>query len=168
MSRLLGIFILSIVIFSACTHESSNNTTKAEKFTEVEVDKAEMSIVKNYYVPVYSNILHNNMKYPFELTATLSIHNTNFTDSIYVFSAEYYNTKGDAVKEFVTKPILLTGMESINFVIESGHKDGGLGDNFVVNWGAVKCTNMPLIQTVMISTEGQQGISFVCDGFEIQ
>lgn len=168
MNKYLSTILFALILLSACNEQSVDNSIKTEKFEEVQIDKTDMTIVKNYYVPVYSNILHNNMKYPFELTATLSIRNTNFTDSIYVFSAQYYNTKGDAIKEFVKNPILVKGMESINFVIESGDKGGGLGANFVVNWGAKNIANPPLIQTVMISTEGQQGISFVCDGFEIK
>lgn len=166
MKILIPFLLLVLVSCADNTEKKSAKSNKSYKF--VTVDKNTFTERQNVYVPVYSNILHNNLTLPFELTATLSIRNTNFTDSIYITKVTYFNTLGVAIHQYIDKTILLEGMESIDFVVESTNKTGGLGANFVVEWGATHSTNHPLIQTVMISTEGQQGISFVCTGFDIE
>lgn len=168
MLRYSLILSLALFVFTACSHKVRTEKAKQVNYKFVNLNTEKLAIQHSVYVPVYSNILHNNLTIPYELTATLSIRNTNFIDSIYVASVTYYNTLGNVVKEYINQPIMLEGMESIDFVVESQNKTGGLGANFVVHWASNKAKNKPLIQAVMISTEGQQGISFVCDGLEIE
>jgi hypothetical protein len=58
-------------------------------------------------------------------------------------------------------------MQSIEYVIEEDDVKGGTGANFIVNWGALKNDVKPIFQGVMISTSGQQGLSFVTEGVSI-
>ena len=62
-------------------------------------------------------------------------------------------------------PIFITPMETINIVIYQTDNAGGTGANFLVNWTLNdKAANPPLIEAVMKSTAGQQGISFTTRG----
>lgn len=54
-------------------------------------------------------------------------------------------------------------MESIEFVVEESEKAGGAGANFIIDWVASKYSNQIMIQSIMIGTSGQQGISFVTE-----
>jgi hypothetical protein len=43
-------------------------------------------------------------------------------------------------------------------------KRGGPGANFIVKWQSDNKVNQPIIEGIIISTKGQQGISFICPG----
>jgi hypothetical protein len=46
-------------------------------------------------------------------------------------------------------------------VVAEDEKIGGVGANFIVEWGANNCSDQILVQSVMIGTMGQQGISMI-------
>ena len=71
------------------------------------------------------------------------------------------------LKEYIDSTILLFPLESIEFIVDEKEITGGAGANFIVSWGANNYSDQLLIQTVMIGTEGQQGISFVTDSKNI-
>ena len=50
--------------------------------------------------------------------------------------------------------------ETLEIVIEETEEDGGTGGNFFFEWGVPKGDDPPFFEAVMISTLGQQGISF--------
>ena len=56
--------------------------------------------------------------------------------------------------------LLLLPMESIEFVDEDGEKAGGAGANFIIEWAATNYSSQLLVQSIMIGTYGQQGVSF--------
>ncbi len=57
-------------------------------------------------------------------------------------------------------------MQSIQYAL--GDKDfGGIGANFIIEWGALKPVTSPLIQAVMVGTSYKLGISFVSDAIDI-
>ncbi|MFK8103713.1 MAG: DUF3124 domain-containing protein [Saprospiraceae bacterium] len=71
------------------------------------------------------------------------------------------------VRAYVDKTLRLKPMESIDYVVEEQDELGGTGANFIIVWGAKSKHLNPLFQGVMISTMGQQGISFITDGISI-
>jgi Mg/Co/Ni transporter MgtE len=50
------------------------------------------------------------------------------------------------------------------YQIKESDKAGGSGANFIVGWEAETYANIPIIESVMIGTKGQQGISFLSRG----
>ncbi|MEL6925690.1 MAG: DUF3124 domain-containing protein, partial [Bacteroidota bacterium] len=93
--------------------------------------------------------------------------NTSLQDSIYIEDIDYYDTEGKLVRHFIDRILLLSPMQSIDFVIEENDTAGGTGANFIVNWGSNSGHVVPVFQGVMISTNGQQGISFLTSGISI-
>ena len=59
------------------------------------------------YLSVYSQIYSTTEHKTHDLTATVSIRNTNRTDTIYINSADYFNTKGDLIRHYI-KPVSYT------------------------------------------------------------
>jgi hypothetical protein len=112
------------------------------------------------YLPVYSHVYHFDNNRPFYLTITVSIRNTSEEDMLYLLRADYYNTDGDFVKKYLKQPIYVKPLETIEYVISETNKEGGSGANFIFEWASINEKNAPLIEAVMISTNGQQGISF--------
>jgi hypothetical protein len=123
---------------------------------------------QSVYVPVYSHIYIGNRGRPFQLSATLSIRNTDLYNTITVTSADYYDTQGKLVQRYIQKPILIKPMGAENLFVKESDTSGGAGANFVVRWKALKPVNEPIIESIMIGASSGQGISFVSRGKAIQ
>ncbi|MBF0210550.1 MAG: DUF3124 domain-containing protein [Desulfamplus sp.] len=123
-----------------------------------------LSTGQTIYVPAYSHIYAGDRELPMLLTVTLSIRNVDINHSIKVNYADYYGTKGERLKRYADRALQLKPLESIRYVIPQKDKSGGSGANFMVEWSSEKPVNPPIIESVMIGTEGQQGISFTSRG----
>lgn len=119
------------------------------------------------YLPVYSEIYHQTEHRTYKLTVTVSIRNTSGTDTLFIENAEYFNTRGTSIRSYVSKPVYVAPMETIEIVIPEKNSDGGTGANFIFDWRVGPATNEPLFEAVMISTHGQQGISYTTRGVRI-
>ena len=129
--------------------------------------KAMLSTGQRVYVPAYSHIYSGNREKPFLLTVTLSIRNIDPTRPITVTQVNYYETQGKLLKAYISTPVSLNPLESLRFVIPERDKGGGSGANFIVQWRSEQPTNPPIIESIMIGTQSQQGISFTSRGREI-
>lgn len=116
------------------------------------------------YVPVYSHIYHQDGSREFNLTATLSIRNTDPEHAITVAEVRYYDSAGGLIRSYLDEPLQLPPLSSTPFVVEERDKAGGVGANFLVEWRPTAEVSPPVIEAVMISTAGTQGISFVTRG----
>ena len=119
------------------------------------------------YLPVYSQIYHQYEDRTFNLTITVSIRNISLTDTVYILKADYFNTAGDNIRQYVKNPIFLEPMETVEIVIAEEDKEGGTGANFLFDWAMKTDKNPPLFEAVMISTYGQQGLSFATRGVPV-
>ena len=116
------------------------------------------------YVPAYSHIYHGNRESPLLLTVTISIRNVSPTESLTVTSVDYYDTKGGVVKKFITTPFVLGPFASERFVVPQNDEVGGSGANFIVKWHSSELISPPIIETIMIGSQNQLGISFTSRG----
>lgn len=115
------------------------------------------------YVPAYSHIYHDDGD-PYLLTITLSVRNTSLNREIVVRSVRYFDTKGKEVKSYLTHSLRLPPLATTEFLVERDDATGGSGANFLVEWVAEEEVTEPIIESVMIDTKGQQGISFARNG----
>ncbi|MBU1566946.1 MAG: DUF3124 domain-containing protein [Proteobacteria bacterium] len=116
------------------------------------------------YVPAYSHIYHGNRESPLLLTVTISIRNISPTRSLTVTAVDYYDTQGAVVKKFITAPFILGPLGSERFVVPQKDEAGGSGANFIVKWHSVESLSPPIIETIMIGTQNQLGVSFTSRG----
>jgi hypothetical protein len=116
------------------------------------------------YVPVYSYIYHDDRNKTYNLTATLSIRNSDLTNPIIITSVPYNNSAGLLVRQYLERPIQIAALASTNFVIDSSDTSGGLGANFIVEWIAQTEVSLPVVEAVMIGSSFQQGISWISPG----
>lgn len=117
------------------------------------------------YVPIYSHIYSGNKERPVYLAATLSIRNADPGNSIQIIAVDYYDSNGKLLKSYLNSAVELPKMASIRYVVKESDKEGGSGANFVVKWQANRFVTTPLIESVMISTQSQLGISFTSRGY---
>ena len=119
------------------------------------------------YVPAYSHIYSGDKEKPFHLTVTLSIRNIDPNNPIKITLVDYYETQGKLLKRYIDEPKILNPLESLRYVIPEKDKSGGSGANFMVRWQSDKPVNPPIIESVMIGTQQQQGVSFTSRGQEV-
>lgn len=168
----LTYYLISLSLISLWACEAKNprlNRVEGEVSgpKETFVEDLDLAFRDTVYVPIYSDIYSETKDVRFKLTATLSIRNTSLQDSIYIEDIDYYDSQGNKVRAYIDKNLLLGPMQSIEYVVEEDDTVGGTGANFLINWGANKQGLKPIFQGVMISTHGQQGVSFTTEGISI-
>jgi len=126
--------------------------------------EAGLSKGQTVYVPVYSHIYSGDRERPFYLTATLSIRNTDPRHSITLSAVNYYDSDGSLLRSYLEHPAGIKPLGSTRYVVKESDKSGGSGAKFIVKWESDQEVNVPLIESVMISTQTQQGISFTSRG----
>ena len=125
-------------------------------------------IGQTIYVPIYSYIYHYDRKETYNLTATLSIRNTDLTSPIVVTSVRYNNSAGLLVRKYLERPIQVAALASTHFVVDSSDTSGGLGANFIVEWVAQTEVSSPIVEAIMVGSSFQQGISWISPGKAIE
>ena len=136
---------------------ASESTARAEP--EIVMSKGQ-----TVYVPIYSHIYAGDREEAFYLAATLSIRNTDPKYSVIVFAADYYDSDGRLIKKHIETPVQIKAMSSKRYIIKESDKSGGSGAGFIVRWKSEHAVNIPIIESIMIGTRMQQGISFTSRG----
>lgn len=170
-SLLTGLLILIVsFLLAACGQEEINSREymPSIKYHSSDVNFSSLPIQRKVYIPIYSDIYIYSGERTFPLTATLSVRNTSFTDTMFVGKVDYYDSEGALTKEYLDSPIYIGPMETVEFVVTSEENHGGVGANFIVDWGTRSVTKNPVIQAVMIGDSNQQGISFVTEGIIVE
>lgn len=170
MKRLLVIMLCSQVLFLSCIESKSTREIKPINWEEREISMTKMDSFNlgQSYLSVYSEIYSITEHRTINLTATVSLRNISPTQEVYLLNASYYNTSGELLRTYFNKPVALKPLETLEIIIDENNKHGGSGANFVFDW-AVKDENdpEPHFEAVMISTSGQQGISFLTQGVKL-
>ena len=116
------------------------------------------------YVPAYSHVYHGDRRRDVNLATTLSIRNTDAAGALRVTAVRYYDSAGTLVRAYVDRPVTLAPLASVDYVVDQSDTSGGSGASFIVEWRARAAVSAPVVEAVMISTQSQQGISFVTEG----
>jgi len=73
--------------------------------------------------------------------------------------ADYYDSKGALIKKFYAKPVKLAPLETVYVYLSDREKEGGVGANFIIRWRANKEVNIPIIECVMVGSQGRAFVS---------
>jgi hypothetical protein len=111
------------------------------------------------YVPIYSHIYFEDQKSVLNLTATLSVRNTDFKQKLILTSVRYYDSEGNLVRQYLDKPLQLNAMASKSFVIPRADTSGGSGANFIVEWAAQSAITEPVKDCTI---DGRRISSTIC------
>jgi len=167
--RKITLFLCISILFISCENSkeiSSIAPINWEKRTLNSKLSDTLQIGKSY-LSVYSQIYSTTEHRTHNLTVTVSMRNTNLKDSIFINNASYFDTEGNLIRTYFNKPIFLKPMETVEIVIDELDKQGGTGANFIFDWAIKQTSNEPLFEGIMISTSGQQGLSFSTTGKKI-
>lgn len=158
-----------LVIFSACKDEAAEKEDIMPinwKQRTVQLRTADSLINGSSYLSVYSEIYSVTEHRSVNLTVTVSLRNISSTDTIYINKSDYFDTQGNLIRSYHDVPIYLKPLETIEIVIDEKDTHGGSGANFIFEWSTTKTSHEPVFDAVMISTSGQQGISFTTQGIK--
>lgn len=151
----LGIFFLTTLFLATIITSSFCAADSLRRWLEQTV-----------YVPLYSHI-YAGERYknkPFNLTGTLSVRNTDPDNPLTLLSVNYYDSHGKLLQAYIDKPITIAPLASTRYIVQESESAGGSGAKFLVQWKAGKAVTDPIIESVMIGTKMQQGISFISRG----
>lgn len=116
------------------------------------------------YVPVYSHIYGGPRARPLDLTATLSIRNTDLDEPLELIAVDYYDSDGKLVRKYLEKIQKIGPLATTRFIVEEYDSTGGSGAKFLVQWKSGKPLTPPVIECIMITIQSGLGISFVTNG----
>lgn len=163
-------FALILLLLCSCKETkklSSIDRVNWEKRT-VNSRLSDSLVTGSTFLSIYSQIYLRTVNDQAELTTTVSLHNPNINEQIYIDKAVYYNTEGKAIRTYFDKTIYINPMETVQIIIDGIDNEGGTGANFVFDWKIKPGTNEPIMEAIMISTYSSQGISFVTTGKRIK
>lgn len=131
-----------------------------------QADELPLSKGQNLYLPIYSHIWHGDRvvdgQYPLksQVSALVSIRNTNGKSSIKVLSAKYFSTEGKLLKEYVPATKTINPMGTLELFVERQESQGGSGANFVIQWSAENPVNPPVVEAVHADIKGHSTLTF--------
>ena len=164
--------MMTLLLLAACNSQRSE-TESSESFVSgsvavedevVSLDDIEVVTGQTIYVPAYSEIFFEDTDRTWDFAVTLAVHNTNLDKPIIVKSVKYYDTNGQLVKEFLPEPIRLDKLVTRGYLVGRSDNRGGIGANFVVEWVADAEVTPPVVEAVLISAAGTQGLSLITPG----
>lgn len=169
MRNTLGILLL-ILSTQSCQEKKEVSSVDPVNWSKRMVDHPlnELLTHGTTYLSVYSQIYSQSEHRTHDLTVTVSMRNTTLADTVFIEKAEYFDTSGKSIRTYFDQPIFIAPMETVEIVIDEMDKEGGTGANFLFNWRIKPESNEPLFEGVMISTSGQQGLSFTTQGKRVK
>lgn len=168
--HLFWLTLLISALLSSCENPVPSSAVEPVDWSSRRVDLPQKESMESgaSYLSIYSEIYGQTGFRTFDLTATVSIRNTNRTQPVYIHKAEYYNTKGELIRTHFDKTIQIDPLETVEIVICETDQTGGTGANFLFDWSVDKGVQEPFFEAVMISTSGQLGLSFTTQGRRIE
>lgn len=117
------------------------------------------------YLPIYSHILHGDTDRRGEPMRTLmsvavSIRNTDPSKPIRVGSAQYYDTNGKRIKEYLAEPRTIPPMGTYELFVPRSDDTGGSGANFVIVWRSEAPVSPPIVEAIHANLPGGRAIVF--------
>lgn len=109
------------------------------------------SLGQSLYLPIYSHIWHGELDkkgQPMKalVSVSVSIRNTDPVKSIRVASAQYYDTDGKKLREYLPSPKTVGPMGTYEIFVPRSDDTGGSGANFVISWTSDTPASQPIVE----------------------
>lgn len=169
MKNLIYCGLIVVIILSCADRKEASSANSVNWDSRMIANPVSDSLIHGItYLSVYSQIYSQTEHTTHDLTATISMRNTSLRDTLYIDKAEYFNTDGKSIRTYFDQTIFISPMETVEIVIDEIDKEGGTGANFLFYWQLKPGSHEPLFEAIMISTSGQQGLSFTSQGKRIK
>lgn len=159
--------------FVGCGSESeysvpAEGVSGGASISKEELEGRSLSHGQLVYVPVYSHITYRDADKPYAFAANVSIRNTDRKNPIAVTSARYYDNDGKLLREYLETPRVLEPLGTTTVVVLQSDMTGGMGANFLVEWGAEQAVSEPVIEAVMVGQQEVRAAAFRSPGHVIE
>jgi len=103
------------------------------------------------YLPIYSHVWHGEVDGKGQPTKALmsisvSIRNTDPVKAIRIVSAQYYDTDGKRLREYVTSPKTIGPLGTYEIFFPRSDDTGGSGANFLISWKSDAPVSPPIVE----------------------
>lgn len=124
------------------------------------------------YLPIYSHIWHGDVDGKGQPTKTLvsvsvSIRNTDPSKPIRITSAQYFDTDGRKLREYVPAPKTIAPMGTFEIFIPRSDDTGGSGANFAIAWKSDATVNAPIVEALHANLPAGRSIAFTTSARQI-
>jgi hypothetical protein len=162
----LGFVVVGLLILTGCDSANApQQPLTAGTFRPVTGRDLRVVTGQTVYVPAYSEVFVGGGEgLRRDLGVTLTIHNTDLDAPIIVQAVRYHDTDGALVLDYIEDPVEIAPLATTGYLVRDQDRPGGWGANFVVEWVAEDPVHEPIIEAIMVSTEGTHGISFISLG----
>jgi hypothetical protein len=121
------------------------------------------------YVPVYSEVRHGNLGAAGQpdrilMSILISVRNTDPNHAIRIVRANYYDTVGKLLGNYVTQAVTVPPFGTSEFFVEQRETAGGSGANFAIEWDAAKAVSPPIIEALHARFQAGYSATFVSRG----
>lgn len=156
--------LLMCLLLAACTTQEPPALSGTPPLNFMTARDLQIVTGQTIYVPAYSEIFYGSASRTMSLSVTLAIHNTDPESAIIIQSVQYFDTNGALVRDYISSPVEILPLATSGFIVEDRDVSGGWGANFIVKWGAEQPVYEPVIEAIMVSTQGTHGISLISPG----
>ena len=120
---------------------------------------------QHLYLPIYSHIWHgetNDQGQPMKtlVSVSVSIRNTDPVKAIRVTSAQYFDTDGKKLREYLPSPKTIGPMGTYEIFVPRSDDSGGSGANFVIVWKADAPASPPIVEGLHANLPVGRSIAF--------
>ena len=117
------------------------------------------------YLPIYSHVWHGDLDGRGEpakvlVSVSVSIRNTDPAKSIRVSSAQYFDTDGKRLRDYVSAPRTIAPMGTYELFIPRSDDTGGSGANFVIVWKSDSPASPPVVEGFHANLPAGRSIAF--------
>jgi hypothetical protein len=126
---------------------------------------AARSTGQTLYLPIYSHVWHGDLDSRGEpakalVSVSVSIRNTDPARAIRVVSAQYFDTDGKRLREYVPAPRTVQPMATFELFIPRSDDTGGSGANFVIVWKSDVPASPPIVEGFHANLPAGRSIAF--------
>ena len=127
-------------------------------------DRGALDVRGAVYVPAYSSVLVDRGQLRIDFSVTLCIHNASAEKPLVVERIAYYDATGGLVQAYLTSPVAVRPLGTLEVQVPIRDTRGGTSAKFVVDWAGAGPIAEPVMEALILGAEGTRGYSFVGQG----
>lgn len=118
------------------------------------------------YLPVYSHIWHGEvdgkgMPAKTLMSVLVSVRNTDPAAAITLTAAQYFDTDGKRIKEYLPAPRVIPPLGTYEIYVPTSDDSGGSGANFILRWKAANPASPPIVEALHANLPAGRAIVFL-------
>ena len=163
---LRGPYVLALTLgaLAACTETPPRKISANGEHLLPAPLPAQPAIHAEVYVPIYSDLSYASGQVNVELSAQLTIRNTDSERPIVLEWVRYFDSTGALLRNELNEPHALAPMATTAFLVRKDDRAGGVGANYLVRWRSETRVSEPLMEAAMVDLSSTYSLAFTSRG----